>query len=122
MSQWFAPGEMVVTSASTDVRVGGSYQIDVYDPSAVGENGERGRKGGAEGIYRKIVPNELLSFTWQGKCRPTEETLVTVSFKDVEEGTEVTITHEHFLTAESRDRHEQGWQGCLASLIRFVEK
>jgi len=121
MSQWFAPGEMVVTSASTDLRVGGSYKIDVNDPSAVGEDGEMGRKGGAGGIYRKIVPNELLSFTWQGICR-NEETLVTVAFKDVDDGTEVTITHEHFQTAESMNRHQKGWDGCLANLVRFAEK
>jgi len=122
MSQWFAPGEMVVTSASTDLRVGGSYKIDVNDPSAVGEDGEMGRKGGAGGIYRQIVPNELLSFTWQGICRSNEETLVTVAFKDVDGGTEVTITHEHFQTVESMNRHEQGWQGCLANLARYAEK
>ncbi len=122
MSQWFAPGEMVVTGASADLRVGGSYKIDVIDRSAVGEDGEIGRKGGSEGIYEKIVPNELLSFTWQGNCGRNEQTLVTVAFKDVDEGTEVTITHEHFQTAESMNRHQQGWQGCLANLARYAEK
>jgi uncharacterized protein YndB with AHSA1/START domain len=122
MSQWFAPGEMTVTSASADLRVGGSYKIDINDPSAVGDDGKLGRKGGTEGIYRKIVPNELLSFTWQGNCGRNEETVVTVAFKDVEEGTEVTITHEHFQTAESMNRHQKGWDGCLANLVRFAEK
>lgn len=122
MSQWFAPGEMVVTSASTDLRAGGTYKIDVNDPSAVGDDGKLGRKSGTEGIYKKIVPNELLSFTWQGNCGRNEETLVTVTFRDVEDGTEVTITHEHFQTAESMNRHQQGWEGCLANLVRFAEK
>jgi len=122
MSQWFSPEDMIVTSVSIDFRLGGAYKVEIKEPPAAGQNGDLCRAGGAEGLYTKIVPNELLSFTWQGVCSQGEETLVTVAFKDVEDGTEVTITHEHFATDETMNSHQQGWQGCLANLARFAEK
>jgi len=122
MSQWFSPGDMTVTSVSTDLRLGGAYKVEMKEPPAAGQNDDLCRTGGAEGVYTKIVPNELLAFTWQGVCSHGEETLVTVAFKDVQDGTEVTITHEHFATADTMNSHQQGWQGALANLARFAEK
>ena len=37
-------------------------------------------------------------------------------------GTEVTITHERFLTTASMSGHEQGWVASLNKLAGFLEK
>ncbi len=45
---------------------------------------------------------------------------MTLEFRDLGGSTEVTLTHEHFPNAEVRDKHNEGWNGCLEQLARFV--
>lgn len=74
------------------------------------------------GVYREIDKPERLSFTWAWETgdMPDAETLVTLDFTEVSEGTELTLTQEGFPTEEFRDRHEQGWTSsfvCLDSVV-----
>jgi Activator of Hsp90 ATPase homolog 1-like protein len=46
---------------------------------------------------------------------------VDFTFKDVSEGTEVTVTHERFVTELSRSKHEMGWTSSTAKLKDFAE-
>jgi uncharacterized protein YndB with AHSA1/START domain len=114
MHLWFAPGTMTVPHASADLRVGGAYRVEM--------------KGDAEvphivgGIYQEIVPNELLRFTWGWQGGPEAQSVVTVEFKDVDGGTEVILTHERLPDAESRDKHQHGWIGCLENLAGLFER
>jgi uncharacterized protein YndB with AHSA1/START domain len=62
------------------------------------------------------VLNELLQFTWTPNWNPGEESLVTISLKDVEGGTELTLLHERFLSEGSRNGHTKGWAGSLDKL------
>jgi uncharacterized protein YndB with AHSA1/START domain/predicted small metal-binding protein len=105
---WFAPGDMTVPLATADVRVGGSYRIEMREP------------GGSTyvkcGTYREIVPNERLVFTWADESEPSAESLVTVTFRDLGGKTELKIVHERLASEESREMHLQGWIGCLANL------
>ena len=48
------------------------------------------------------------------------DSLVTLGFRDLGESTEVNLRHEHFRNAEEHDKHNQGWNGCLEQLARFV--
>ena len=41
------------------------------------------------------------------------ETLVTVEFRAIAEGTEIVVTHEGFPTAEVAADHEMGWASCI---------
>ena len=111
MQQWFAPGGMRVANASADLRVGGEYRVEMH--------GLDNAVYVASGFYRKIVPNELLSFTWGGACESGEETLVTVALRDLEQGTELILTHERFRSAEAVAKHEHGWIGCLDKLEKM---
>ena len=111
MQRWFAPGEMRLANASADLRVGGQYRIEM--------RGVDNAEYVATGVYRKIVPNELLSFTWGAGCDPGQETLVTITFRDFEHGTELMLTHERFSSADAAARHERGWVACLDKLEEF---
>jgi uncharacterized protein YndB with AHSA1/START domain len=108
MQQWFAPNGMRVVSASADLRVGGEYRVEM--------RGVDEAEYLATGVYRKIILDELLSFTWNAGCDPGKETLVTITFRDFEHGTELILTHERFNSAEAAARHERGWTGCLDKL------
>src|SRR5271156_4569796 len=96
MQKWYAPSPMTVASATSDLLVGGAYRINVFNGSDTIH---------VEGIYKQIIPNQLLAFTWT-PCvgGPSYETLVTVEFKPANGGTEVVITHEGFKETETRGR------------------
>jgi hypothetical protein len=74
------------------------------------------RTATAEGVYTKVVPNELLQFTWIPTFSPGEESLVTITFTDARGGTQVDIRHERFATEASREAHNSGWANCLEKL------
>ncbi len=115
MQQWFAPSGMRMANASADLRVGGEYRIEM--------RGVDDAEYVATGAYRKIVPNELLSFTFGNGCDPgSKETLVTITFRDFENGTELILIHEGFSSADAAARHERGWTGCLEKLEEFSNR
>jgi uncharacterized protein YndB with AHSA1/START domain len=116
MKRWYAPGAMIVPSARSDAKVGGSYQIEMR-----GEMGGKHVNPTVGGTYRKIIPDELISFTWGWVGDPSPETLVTVTFKEIDGVTEVTLTHERFATTEAKEKHQHGWTGCLDNLAKFLE-
>ena len=118
LRQWFAPSETFTTPlAEVNFRVGGSYRIQIKDPS--------GAIHTVGGVYQEIQRPRRLVFTWAweeaGDCGggtddPITETLVTVEFHQVETGTELILTHEQLPTEEAREKHQEGWSGCLAKL------
>ena len=125
LKQWFGPDNMYCPEAMLDVRVGGEYRIAVLPTaeaaaSEATSDSER-RHAAAVGSYTKIAPNELLQFTWSPNWNLGEQSLVTVTFKDVEGGTELTLIHENFNSEESRDGHNKGWAGSFDKLVRILE-
>jgi uncharacterized protein YndB with AHSA1/START domain len=125
LQKWFGPVDRHCPAVSVDLRVGGAYRIEFApkDPPAADASGSAcgAQNTAAIGNYTRIVPNELLQFTWASDWQPGEQSLVTISLKDVAGGTEVTILHENFNTEASRDGHNQGWAGCLDSLAAMFE-
>jgi uncharacterized protein YndB with AHSA1/START domain len=117
MKRWFAPGQMSVPGAEADVRVGGRYRVQMADPKGEGDC-ELHTTGG---VYREVVPNQRLVFTWQWEGSALE-TVVTLQFRSVSANeTELTLIHEGFDSQDTRDKHAQGWQGCLANLHAFLQ-
>ncbi len=109
IKQWFCPQEgMTVPVAEFDVREGGTYRLVVEDTE--------GKTYSPGGVYEKIVPNEKIIFSW--KWADAELiTRVTIEVRALgDKETELTLTHEGFPDTEIRDRHIQGWEGCLAKL------
>jgi uncharacterized protein YndB with AHSA1/START domain len=72
------------------------------------------------GTYREIEPDRRLVFTWAWESTPERESLVTVELRPLASGTELVLTHERFADADTRDRHDEGWAGCLDALGRFL--
>lgn len=134
--QWLTPGNIVIPAASMDSRVGGEYRLETRgsgevclstagDPEA-GEakwsEPDMSRTGMVSGTYLEVVPHERLVFTWKGSWDAAEESLVTVVLRDVEGGTELTLTHERFRTEESARRHEMGWGSALGKLEKWAQE
>jgi uncharacterized protein YndB with AHSA1/START domain len=124
LQKWFGPPGKHCPGASVDLREGGAYSITMASdnaPPGADDSCGGGQQTTAFGEYTKIVPNQSLQFTWASNWSPGEKSLVTVSLKDVEGGTEITILHENFNTEASRDGHNQGWAGCLEELAAMLE-
>lgn len=113
-AQWFHPTtdhKTVITRL--DLRVGGKYSIEIHHKD--------GNVHRVSGTYEEIQPPEKLVFTWRWQKDETlPESLVTVVFKDLGDSTEVSLTHQRLLSAEERDKHNQGWLGCLTQLEHYL--
>jgi uncharacterized protein YndB with AHSA1/START domain len=111
--QWFAAApDMEGTTAEIDLRVGGTYRIGM-------RNIPKNIHYTARGVYKEIVPNERITFTWSWEERPDEpESLVTIEFRDAPNSTEMRLTHSRFVSKERCDEHKQGWNGCFARMER----
>ena len=122
MRQWFGPNR-TIANLEINPRKDGAYLIELEGGPCDNTNAKADIAPNVviSGRYIKVDPYDLLSFTWASNLDPTEETLVTITFKDVAEGTEVVLTHERFATELSRQRHEMGWTGALDKLKTFAE-
>jgi uncharacterized protein YndB with AHSA1/START domain len=124
LKKWYAPGEMNFVSATLDVREGGAYEVSTQGVICATEGmteEDRKRQVTVSGQYRRVIPNELLQFTWTGSWAPTETSMVTVFLRDVEGGTEIRLRHEQFATENSRDGHVMGWESLLGKLAAALD-
>jgi len=113
LRRWFGPSdELTMLVAEADVRVGGRFRIAMKALD--------GEVHDARGVYREVVRNKKLVFTWAWHSTPEQESLVTVRLEPDGTGTRLTLSHEQFADAAVRDRHQEGWGGCLDKLERFL--
>jgi uncharacterized protein YndB with AHSA1/START domain len=106
------PEGVETLSAEIDARGGGRYRLIMRSPD--------GETHDVSGVYREVVPDRKLVFTWAWKSTPERESLVTVLVEPDGDGTLLTLTHEQFFDEPARDRHQHGWNGSLDKLARFV--
>jgi uncharacterized protein YndB with AHSA1/START domain len=112
--RWFATAKARDGSmqADIDLRVGGHYRISFH--STEGEYHQVG------GIYREVMPNERLVFSWAWHSTPERESLVTVSLKPDGAGTLLSFHHEQFFDSAARDNHERGWTDLFVNLEKYL--
>jgi uncharacterized protein YndB with AHSA1/START domain len=113
MTRWFGPANARIGSvqAEIDARIGGRFRISF---SADDEYFEAG------GVYREVVPNQKLVFSWAWHSTPERESQVTISLKPDGDGTLLTLHHEQFFDSAARDGHERGWTGMLDNLEKYI--
>jgi uncharacterized protein YndB with AHSA1/START domain len=114
IARWFGRVDLKpeTMQAQTDLRVGGRYRIS-FD-NAAGEYFEVG------GVYREVVPNERLVFSWAWHSTPERESQVTVTIKPDGTGTLLTLHHEQLFDQAAREGHERGWTGALEKLEKVL--
>ena len=112
LKQWWGPETVTCIAAEVDLRVGGRYRLanQFPDGSVVWIIGE----------FRAIEAPHRLIYTWQNEESSGSSELVTVRFEPHGGEIEVTVTHTRILDRTTRDRHEQGWLGCLNGLVEYL--
>jgi len=112
VKRWMGPGEVRALRVEGDPRSGGRYRWVMQSPD--------GEEHDVSGVYREVIPNEKLVFTWAWKSTPERESLVTLTFKADGSGTLMTLTHDQFFDEEARDRHRHGWEGAMEKLGKYL--
>ncbi len=110
--RWFGRADLKPETmrAAIDARAGGRYRINFNTESEYYELG---------GVYREVVPNELLVFSWAWHSTPERESLVTVTLKPDGDGTLLTVHHAQLFDEAAREGHERGWLGALDKLEKL---
>ena len=114
LKRWWGPGTAEgVSLAQLDVRAGGRFRIIFGGP--------QGNEHEVTGVYREVVPNRKLVFTWTWpRTTPERESVVTIVFKAAGSGTELDFRHEQLFDESVRDGHRRGWTESLDKLERFL--
>jgi uncharacterized protein YndB with AHSA1/START domain len=113
-TEFICPSEVTVADVALDVRVGGAYHIAMRRSD--------GEIWTVRGVYRDVQPNRRLSMTWkwdEENPADEQETLLTIEFAPHGGGTELTLTHEHLASEESRSNHEEGWNSLLDKMEKL---
>jgi uncharacterized protein YndB with AHSA1/START domain len=114
VKKWWGPGPgEPVAAAELDVRVGGKFRI-VF-------GGADGKEHECAGVYKEVVPNRRLVFTWSWpRTTPERISVVTIVFKAAGGGTDLVFTHEQLFDEKVRDDHKRGWSSCFDKLEAFL--
>jgi uncharacterized protein YndB with AHSA1/START domain len=113
--RWWGPRGFTTISSRMDVRPGGIWSRSMRAPD--------GRIIRKYGVYREIVAPERLVLTYvtdDPEGNPGPETLVTVTYTDLDGKTRITL-HQAFLeSVAARDDHRRGWTGALERLAEHL--
>jgi uncharacterized protein YndB with AHSA1/START domain len=108
---WFGQADAPGWQAEMDVREGGRYRLVMQDS-----------KGGyyeARGMYREVVRDRKLVFTWTWQKGPEAvEALITVNLRPVAGGTELDFTLDP--VADSRER--DAWRADFSRLAVLLKE
>lgn len=115
LRQWWAPDDFTITDIDIDPDSGLGTRFSMVDDST-------GDRYTWDMDYEVLdEPNRLRWISiWVEGFADNRETVVTVEFRAVEGGTEVSLMHAGFPDRETRDDHKQGWSGGLDKLEGFL--
>ena len=112
LRDWWGPEGVDCVAPEVDLRVGGRYRIGNRFPD--------GRVAWIAGEFEVIDPPYRLTYTWSLEGGADLAERVTVRFERRGDSTEVIVTHERIASEAVRDRHREGWEGCLAGLASYI--
>lgn len=115
LATWWGPEGFKLEDYTLDVEPSGHYRVRMVAP-----NGERFV---CSGVYRELVPNERVVFTfaWEADGKRGHETEITVTFEHAGKTTRMRFVQQPFESVEQRDRHRDGWTSSFNQLSRVVE-
>jgi uncharacterized protein YndB with AHSA1/START domain len=111
--RWFGRSDAKPNSfhAEIDARIGGRFRVSFSTAKEYYE---------VDGVYREVVPNEKLVFSWAWHSTPERQSQVTVALTPDGDGTLLTLLHEQLFDQAARDGHERGWIGALDKLENYL--
>ena len=118
LARWLGPRGFSCTIFACELRQGGNYRMRMRGPD--------GQDHRHQGVFRDIVPPERIvrTYCWtDAEGRPTgPETVLTVTFADLDGRTKVTLHQAVFESVTARDDHQRGWSGSLDKLAEYLTR
>jgi len=105
----------MTTYCDMDIRPGGTFRVCMRSPA--------GDEHWKQGTYREVVEPERLVFTfaWEdAEGSPGHQTVVTVTFAEHGDRTELTLHQAVFETVERRHEHQRGWTSTLQHFAEYL--
>jgi len=111
---WWGPAGFTVPTIEFEARVGAPYRIEMQPPE--------GDPFELRGEVRELDPPARLAYTfaWKPPDADDVETLAELSFRDLGESTEITLTQGPFKTEDRLEVHRGGWTESLDKLERLL--
>lgn len=115
LREWCAPKGFTIPFSEGDLRPGGKWRSCMRTPD--------GTDCWLSGVYREIVPDQLVEFThaWEEEGKRGHETIVTVKLSDYGKKTKMVLRQSLFESVASRDGHKGGWSQCLDRLAAHLK-
>lgn len=113
MMQWWGPKGYTTPTCEMDVRAGGALRLCMR-PS-------EGSDIEVRGTFREVVAPERLVFSAIDNAEVASETVITVTFEDLDGKTRLTM-HQTFAKPEFARGAEQGWNGSFDRLADYLPK
>ncbi|WP_442580501.1 SRPBCC family protein [Mesorhizobium sp. ASY16-5R] len=117
LNRWCCPKGFTLPFSEGDIRPGGSFKTCMRAPD--------GTDHWLSGTYREIAPPERLVFShrWlNDKGEHEHETVVTITLREQDGKTLLTLHQAFFLSEASRDGHREGWTETLDNLAEYLAK
>ncbi len=112
-----------LTACEVDARVGGRYCMKQIGGGCESPGEDPDYEWIMQGEFLEVDPPRKLVFTWNvNHDPPTVDERVSIEFREVEGGTDVTIKHEGILSPAMRDGTEGGWTTHLEAIAEVLEQ
>lgn len=113
---WFGGGHATPESATADLRPGGAWKLDL-------RGNDSGNRFSVAGEFVTVEPKTRVSFTWAWSFGDGAASRVTyILSPDSNDRTTLTLTHERFENADTRDQHGRGWNASLEQLDDYLAR
>jgi len=114
LAKWWGPAGFTIPSLSFPARVGAGYRIEMQPPT--------GDPFALVGEFQLVDPPTGLAYTfrWEDPDPDDVETLVRLSFRDLGEATEVSLSQGSFQTDARLELHRGGWTDSFDKLERLL--
>jgi uncharacterized protein YndB with AHSA1/START domain len=116
LAAWWGPAGFTIPEVELDLRVGGRYRFTMQPPE--------GDAFHLAGEFLEVdAPSRLVySFRWEEPDPDDRTTTVTLSLRDLDDATEVSLTQGEFATDARLELHRNGWTDSFDKLARFLQE
>jgi uncharacterized protein YndB with AHSA1/START domain len=114
LAKWWGPRGFSTPSLEFEARVGERYRIEMQPP--------QGDRFYLTGQFCAVDPPARLAFTfvWEDPDPDDVDTMVELSFRDLDASTEVALWQRPFKTEARRTLHRDGWTDSFEKLEHLM--